>query len=206
MLIISVSRKFSEGMYLDQQYDQFNSSLKVVFRYLIILISLFLFLSYSNYPYLHYFMPFRNISCSTFTIWCNKHNQHFTVTHNTQHSADILSLYFWQGCALLLFPFKIFNLFCLFPDTPFLRPTTEQQITFQILLENCSEFFKLPNSNRGGGNVSLSDSQHLTPFTSALLNVYSPKKINQYIFIFTDTDYRRNCFFARLSGLSRLLF
>ena len=31
----------------------------------------------------HYFMPFRNIYCSNITIWCNKNNQHFTVTHNS---------------------------------------------------------------------------------------------------------------------------
>ena len=41
------------------------------------------FTSFSNTPPFHHFMPFRNIFCSTFTIWFNKYNQNFTVTHNS---------------------------------------------------------------------------------------------------------------------------
>ena len=41
------------------------------------------FTFFSSPPSLHYVRPFRNISCSTFTIWCNKHKRYFTVTHNT---------------------------------------------------------------------------------------------------------------------------
>jgi hypothetical protein len=53
-----------------------------VFKYILIVIfSSSTFFSISSS--LHYFSPFRNIPCTTFTIWCNKHNQHFIVTHIT---------------------------------------------------------------------------------------------------------------------------
>ena len=59
-------------------------SLKLSLKYPLILFFYIFSISsftFSSLPTLYYFMPFRNISCSTFTIWCNKHNQQFTVTH-----------------------------------------------------------------------------------------------------------------------------
>lgn len=47
----------------------------------VILIFLPLFPS-SKPPPLHYFMPFQNCSCGACIAWRNKHNQHFTLSHN----------------------------------------------------------------------------------------------------------------------------
>jgi hypothetical protein len=60
-------------------------TMKRSLKYTLVGIVLFLpSLPVSNPPSLHYFMPLRSISCSTFTICCNKHNQHLTVNHNSQ--------------------------------------------------------------------------------------------------------------------------
>ena len=59
------------------------------------LITVCLFLPLLPFPPLRLsflFTSFITVSCSTFTVYCNKHNQHFTVAHNT-HPSVVLQIF-----------------------------------------------------------------------------------------------------------------
>jgi hypothetical protein len=83
-MICSVACNPSEVNYLEYKSSNLYFPLKGTLKNTLILFFLFIPLLSSFYvPALYYFMPSRNNSCRIFTVYCNKHNQHFTVTHNT---------------------------------------------------------------------------------------------------------------------------
>jgi hypothetical protein len=67
--------------YVHVNYIYIYVSLNNFIKYMLLVIFLLLLSFFSNPPTLHYFMPFRNISCSNFTTWCNNLIQHTILTH-----------------------------------------------------------------------------------------------------------------------------
>jgi len=116
--------------------------MKVSLKYMLIVIFLFFpLLPFSNPTYLHYFMSFRNISCSTFTIWCNKSNRHFTVIDTLTLSATLqilIGLYdLLQFCYFLTIHF--------IHSVIFLSPPSGPHTTTYIILDYLEHLIPFPN-------------------------------------------------------------
>ena len=133
-LICTVKCKLQKCIYVDyKNAHKLHFSMKGSLKHKLVVSFLFLpLLPLSNPPYLHYFMPFRNISCRTFTIWCNKNNQHFTVTDTHSFCYSTNSHWAILFAAILLFPYSTYYGFSRFLVTPLLGPTPHR-VSFYII-------------------------------------------------------------------------
>jgi len=81
---------------------------KVFLINVLMLIFLFLpLLSYSIHPSSYCFMPFRNFPFSQFSVYCNKHNLHFTLTHRFLCFTNFNSVIFFCSWSVQFHYFRV---------------------------------------------------------------------------------------------------
>jgi hypothetical protein len=107
-LIRTLSSQHKKCIYVEYKHTQCIRFYECCLTHTLFVMFDSTFIYFSNSLNFYYFMPFRNISCGKFTIWCNKYTQHFTLIHKSHPLSCYTYFYLDRLFASSLCTFIIF--------------------------------------------------------------------------------------------------